>query len=296
MRFGLVGTGPWAHLAHGPGLVAAEDVELVGVWGRDPAKARELAAALGVAAYADYAALLAEVDALAFAVPPDVQASMATQAARAGKHLLLDKPIAADVPAARTLVEAVDAAGVASVVLFTDRFVGPIRDWLGDVRRTGGWRGGWMRWFSALQEADNPFGRSPWRQERGALWDIGPHAISSLTAALGPIADVTAVGGAADLVVLTFTHESGATSTATLSQFAPPAAASVELTLWGEAGLSPMPDRPDSEALPGIVATALGELIASAAGDRRHPLDVRFGLSVVELIVRAGDQLAPSAG
>ena len=29
-----VGTGPWARLAHGPGLLAADDVELVGVWGR----------------------------------------------------------------------------------------------------------------------------------------------------------------------------------------------------------------------------------------------------------------------
>lgn len=294
MRFGLVGTGPWAHLAHGPGLVAAPDVELVGVWGRDAGKAGELAADLGARPYDDYAALLADVEAVAFAVPPDVQATMATQAALAGRHLLLDKPIAADVPAAAALVEAVEEAGVASVVLFTDRFVEPIRDWLGDVRRSEGWRGGWMRWFSALQEPGNPFGGSPWRQERGALWDIGPHAISSLSAALGPIADVTAVGGAADLVVLTFTHESGATSTATLSQFAPPAAASVELVVWGEDGLSTMPDRPDSDALPGIVATALGELVASAAGDRRHPLDVRFGHEVVDLIVRAGDQLSPS--
>ena len=34
MRFGLVGTGPWARRTHGPGLKAASGVELVGVWGR----------------------------------------------------------------------------------------------------------------------------------------------------------------------------------------------------------------------------------------------------------------------
>ncbi len=39
MRFGLVGTGPWARMATGPGLAAAGEVDLVGVWGRSPAAA-----------------------------------------------------------------------------------------------------------------------------------------------------------------------------------------------------------------------------------------------------------------
>ena len=43
MRFGLFGTGPWAHLAHAPGLAAHGDVEFAGVWGRDEAKAAALA-------------------------------------------------------------------------------------------------------------------------------------------------------------------------------------------------------------------------------------------------------------
>lgn len=38
MRFGLVGTGPWAGIAHAPGLVACPEAELVGVWGRDPGR------------------------------------------------------------------------------------------------------------------------------------------------------------------------------------------------------------------------------------------------------------------
>ena len=97
MRFGLVGTGPWATMAHGPGLAAAHEVDLVGVWGRSLEKAETLAGTLGVTAYDDYDALLADVEAVAFAVPPDVQAEMALVAARAGKHLLLDKPVAMDV-------------------------------------------------------------------------------------------------------------------------------------------------------------------------------------------------------
>ena len=194
MRFGLVGTGPWAELAHGPGLGAAEGVELVGVWGRTPSRAEPLAQTLGVTAYDDYAALLADVEAVAFAVPPAVQAELALEAAAAGRHLLLDKPVATDLGAARTLLAAATEAGVSSVVFFTDRFVDATRTWIDHVRGTEGWHGAWVRWFSALQEPGNPFGASPWRHEAGGLWDTGPHALSTLTATLGPISSLTAVG------------------------------------------------------------------------------------------------------
>ena len=77
MRFGLVGTGPWATMVHGPGLLEARDADLVGVWGRSAEKAETLATSLGVTAYDDCDALLADVEAVAFAVPPDVQAELA---------------------------------------------------------------------------------------------------------------------------------------------------------------------------------------------------------------------------
>ena len=233
MRFGLVEQGPWASMAHGPGLVAAARSDLVGVWGRSRDKAESLSRTLGVTAYDDYDALLADVEAVAFAVPPDVQAEIAVVAARAGKHLLLDKPVALDVEDARAVRDAAIAAGVASVVFFTDRFVDRSRAWFDEVGSTGGWSGGWLRWFSALQLPDNPFGASPWRQEQGALWDTGPHALSTLGAALGPIVSVTAVGGEADLVTLVLGHQSGATSTVALTQFAPPAAEGFEAAVSG---------------------------------------------------------------
>jgi predicted dehydrogenase len=295
MRFGLVGTGPWAERAHGPGLVAAEGVELVGLWGRTPGRAETLAQSLGVTAYDDYAALLADVEAVAFAVPPAVQAEMALEAAAAGRHLLLDKPVATDVGAARALLAAATEAGVASVVFFTDRFVDTTRTWVDDVRATEGWRGGWVRWFSALQEPDNPFGASPWRQASGALWDTGPHALSTLTAALGPISSLTAVGGRGDEVYLTAHHESRATSTIALTQFAPPAASHFEATLWGDAGLSAMPPRPDG-AFGALLATAAEELVACAAGGEPHELDLRFGVRVVELLSEAQEQLDRAGG
>ncbi len=295
MRFGLVGTGPWAEMAHGPGLAAARSVELVGVWGRRPEPAAALAASLGTGAYDDYDALLGDVDAVAFAVPPDVQADLALTAARAGRHLLLDKPVATDVVAARRLADAVEEAGVGSVVFFTDRFVEASRRWFDDLARTGGWRGGWLRWFSALHEAGNPFGGSPWRQEHGALWDIGPHALSTLSTALGRVTRVSAVAGQGDLVTLVLTHEGGATSSATLSQFAPAAAAGYEAVVWGEAGFSTMPMRPDGSPGPQL-ARAAEELVDAVTDGRTHPMDVAFGVRVVELLADAAAQVAAETG
>jgi len=290
MRFGLIGTGPWAQRVHGPALAGAPDIDLVGVWGRSEEHASTLAAALGTRSYADLDALVADVDAVAFAVPPDVQAELAVGVATAGRHLLLEKPVATDPVRARAVRDAAAAAGVASVVFFTDRFIESQRAWFAEVQASGGWRGGWLRWLSALQTDGNPYGTSPWRREQGALWDIGPHAISTLTAALGPIEAVRATGGELDLVVLTFTHASGAASTATLSAFAPPAAIGFDAAVWGEHGVLPMPARPEAMAIEAF-RTAAQELVASAESGAPHPLDVGFGLHVVELLASAAEQV-----
>lgn len=289
MRFGLVGTGPWAGMTHGPGLLAAEDVELVGVWGRDPAKAKTLGDELGVDGYDDYAALLDRVDAVAFAVPPDVQAAMATQAAAVGKHLLLDKPVALTVEDAQELRREAEAEGVASVVFFTDRFAPPAREWFADAASTGGWRGGWTRMLASLDAPGSPYSQSQWRRQYGGLWDVAPHALSNLTLMLGPIERLTAVGGGGDLVHLVLSHEGGATSTASVSLFAPPDGTDFETGLWGEHGtrLRPMDKIPGKEAL----AIAATELVAAAETGEPHPVDLRLGVRVVELLAEAQRQL-----
>jgi predicted dehydrogenase len=291
MRFGLVGTGPWAQLTQGPGLKAAEGVELVGVWGRSEDKTTALATDLKVTAYADYAELLADVDALAFAVPPNVQASMALEAAAIGKHLLLDKPVADSLDDARALADEVTNEGIASVVFFTGRFEPETRAFFEKIQATSGWKGGWSRMLASLDAPGNPFSESPWRRERrGALWDIGPHALSNLSGLLGPIADLRAVGGEGDLVHLVLTHESGATSTASLTLSAPPEGISFETGIWGETGTAILPvgDTPAVDAF----ALAATELVAAAESGDSHPVDVAFGTRVVELLASAEAQLS----
>lgn len=295
MRFGLVGTGHWAKITHAPALASTPGAEFVAVWGRDPAAAAALAAAHGGRGYADFDAFLAEVDAVAFAVPPHVQAPLALRAAQMGKHLLLEKPVALSADDADKLVAAVEEARVASVVFFTWRFNTEIRAWLTDEQARGGWAGeGWSGgaaiWLGTSLQGDNPF-NTPWRREKGALWDLGPHLVGMLWACLGPVTEVTAVAGKADVVHLVLRHSSGVTSTVTTTQSAPEAAAGVTVFVWGEAGRSLMP----AELVDSVAAlrTAAGELIAGAAAGRvAHPCDVRFGRDITKVLTEAEARLA----
>lgn len=305
MRYGLVGTGFWARTTHAPAIASADGCTLDAVWGRNPVAAATLAADLSATPFSGpvpssrtggggFDEFLAGVDAVAFSVPPHVQAPLAIRAAQAGKHLLLEKPIALTVADAERLAEAVEAARVASVVFFTHRFAAEIRAWLTDENARGGWSGGgWSGgiavWLGDALHPDSPF-NTPWRREKGALWDIGPHVVSLLWACLGPVTSVSAVPGDDDTTHLMLRHESGASSTATVTLSAPPAAAGVNLFVWGEAGRSVLPSDPIEPV--GALRTAAAELAALAAADERqpHPCDVNFGLEVVRVLAAAQAQ------
>jgi predicted dehydrogenase len=295
MRFGLVGTGFWARITHAPALASTQGAELAAVWGRDQAAAATLAAEHGATAFDDFGAFLDGVDAVDFSVPPHVQAPLAIRAAQAGKHLLLENPVALSVADADKLAAAVAAAGVASVVFFTWRFNPEIRAWLTDEQARGGWSGdGWgggvAIWLGTSLAEGNP-SNTPWRQEKGALWDLGPHLVGMLWACLGPVAGVTAIGGKGDLTHLVLRHRSGATSTVTTAQDAPEAAAGTTVFVWGQAGRSIMPADPvDAVA---ALRTATAELIAGAAAGRlTHPCDVRFGRDITRVLAEAETQLS----
>lgn len=287
MRFGLAGTGHWARVTHAAALASTPGVELAAVWGRDAQAARSLAGEHGAVAHHGFDAFLAGVDAVAFALPPDVQAGLAVRAAAEGKHLLLEKPIATDEEGAGALTAAVRASGVASAVFFTARFRPAIRAWLAEVTARGGWHGGSALWLSAGLLADNP---SPWRIAKGGLWDVGPHAVSLLWAALGPVEQVAAVGGRADLVHLVLHHRGGASSTVTLSQSAPRPAMALEVTVWGEGGRLWMP-KGSADAV-STMRVALAELTANArSGTAAHECDAAFGGQIVRVLSAAERQL-----
>ncbi|GAA2417126.1 Gfo/Idh/MocA family oxidoreductase [Streptomyces glaucosporus] len=296
MRFGLLGTGPWAELAHGPALRDHPDVELAGVWGRRPEAAADIAERFGGRPYDDVDALLADCDAVAVALPPDIQAPLAVRAAKAGCHLLLDKPVATTVAAAREVADAAEAAGVASVVFFTLRFRPETAAWLEEQRVTGGWqlgRADWLGGIFAEGAAPSPYAASPWRREKGGLWDVGPHALSVLLPVLGDVADldgsVAAVSGAGETVQLALRHASGASSTCALGLAVAPAAAVTRVELRGTAGVVTLPER-GSDAVTAL-GHAVDALLASARTGEPHPCDIRFGVRVTEILAAAEARL-----
>ncbi|MDK3256182.1 Gfo/Idh/MocA family protein [Blastococcus capsensis] len=286
MRFGVLGTGHWAKAVHATALAAHPAAELVGVWGRDAERAEALGAEFEVPGFGDVDELLSQVDAVTLALPPDVQAPLAERAAAAGKHLLLEKPIALDVPAADRVVSAVRDAGVASVVFFTFRFQSQTSTWLTQAARTE-LAGGAGSWLGSL--AGTPFAASPWRQERGALWDIGPHALSVLVPALGPVVAVQAGAGLRDTVHLVLTHESGIASTVSLSHTVAPMSSGIEFFVHGDAGRLVL--LPDVEAPVEAFQVAVDELGAAALTGGAHPCDVAFGRDVVAVLATAAQAL-----
>jgi len=292
MKFGLVGTGHWALTTHGLGLGDHPDVELVGVWGRDFEKSTNVANELGTKAYENYDDLLNDVDAVSFAVDPVVQGELALKAAQAGKHLLLDKPVALDPDIARQIEATVREKGLGSIVFFTIRFAQADADWLATL--DGARNGGWVLFLVNAYTPGSPYANSPWRKEKGGLWDVGPHALSVLDGGLGPIVEVTAVGGEGDLAHLILKHESGATSTVTLSLTAPIESIKVEMNFWGKDGIRTMPSG-DGDAL-GAYRRALDSLLENiASGKTGHPCDVHLGTRITEILASAESQIT-SAG
>ena len=239
-RIGLLGTGPWAERTHAPALAAHPGLEFRGVWGRRPEAAAALAAAHDITAHSGEVgldALFAECDAVAFALPPDVQAPLAARAAAAGCHLLMDKPVATTVAGAREVADAAASAGVASVVFCTLRFAAGTAGWMAEQAARGGWFSAHAYWLGALYGpgAGSPYADSPWRREKGGLWDVGPHALSALIPVLGDVTDVTAVRTEPDLTHLVLRHVSGAAGSVALSLSAPKEGAGTGLEFRGRA-------------------------------------------------------------
>ncbi|MFE5512932.1 Gfo/Idh/MocA family protein [Streptomyces sp. NPDC056529] len=285
-RIGLLGTGPWAGHTHAPALAGHPDVEFSGVWGRRPEAAETLAAASGTRAYDDVDALFAASDAVALALPPDVQAPLAVRAAAAGCHVLLDKPVATTVAGAREVADAVEAAGVASVVFCTLRFAEPTASWIAERAAADGWFLGEAHWLGSLygSGSTSEYAASPWRREKGGLWDVGPHVLSVYLPILGDVTEITAAPGPGDTHHLVLRHASGASSTATLTLSAPPEAAEAALTLFGAEGRAEMPRW---NGAVDAFGAAVDALVASARTGTPHPCDARFGLRLTEILTEA---------
>src|SRR5438876_129899 len=95
LRAAIVGLGYW-----GPNLVrnllASRSWELVAVVDRDPSRLSAPQMRLAKRHVTDMTAILADVDAVIIATPPETHGSLVRQALEAGKHVLVEKPLTTD--------------------------------------------------------------------------------------------------------------------------------------------------------------------------------------------------------
>ncbi len=286
LRVGLIGAGPWAHSVHAPGLADHPGTRLAAVWARRPEAAAALADPYGATVAHDLDELLSTVDAVAFAVPPDIQAEFAIKAARQGKHLILEKPIASTVDDAERLADAVDQAGVVSLVVLTRRFAPETEEHLAQLSETGGWTGGNARWLTGAL-LDGPYSNSPWRHDRGPLDDVGPHAFDLLDAALGRITEVIAAHRSdTGLWQLVFGHEGGATSSASLAMTLPITPSIAEVSVYGAHGYRVLANRGTTAQQ--CYTNLLDDFVAMVdSGTTTHRCDVHRGLHLQRIIDQA---------
>jgi predicted dehydrogenase len=129
VRVGVIGIGNmgWHHARV---LSLIKDAELVGVADPDPTRGRLATEQFGCSWFADYAQLLQQVDAVCIAVPTLLHHRVGLACLQAGRHVLIEKPIAASQEEAEALIRAADQAGVLLQVGHIERFNPAFRELL----------------------------------------------------------------------------------------------------------------------------------------------------------------------
>jgi len=122
IHVGLIGAGNISQ-THARAAAAIPGVSVAAVHGANGAKARELAASHGAAAYDSLDAFLDHkpMDMVVIGSPSGVHAAQGVAAARRGLHVLVEKPIDVTTERADELIAAAEESGVRLGVLFQDR-------------------------------------------------------------------------------------------------------------------------------------------------------------------------------
>jgi len=206
LNFGIIGCGVIAP-THAAAIQATAGAQLVGVYDPDSEKARTLAERYDVPHFSHLAQFLElpSLDAVNICVPSGHHATVGIQAARAGKHVLVEKPLDVSLQAADALIDACASAGVKLGVISQHRFApdvvkvkaaidsglfGPLV--LGDAA---------IKWYRTQAYYDSGTWRGTWGLDGGgALMNQGIHYIDLLQWLMGPVVSVKAA-------TLTRTHQ-----------------------------------------------------------------------------------------
>lgn len=121
---GVVGAG-MAAKPHAQALNALRDrIEVRGVWRRNRAELDQFCTSYDFPAAPSYEAMLADpaIEAVLVLTPPNAREEIVAAAARAGKHVLMEKPVERTTAAAERIVASCENAGVTLGIIFQHRF------------------------------------------------------------------------------------------------------------------------------------------------------------------------------
>ena len=196
--FGIIGTGTIAAV-HADAIAMLPDARLSAVTDVAAGTAEAFAAARGCAAEPSLDALLArrDVEVACVCVPSGLHAEVGVRAAKAGKHLVVEKPIDVTLDAADRLITAAREAGVALTVISQHRFDPGVIELkrLIDDGALGALVLGEAatKWYRTQAYYDSAPWRGTWAMDGGALLNQGIHYVDLLRWCMGPPAEVTAV-------------------------------------------------------------------------------------------------------
>ena len=193
LRTGLIGCGKVGHF-HAHALKNIPESEFTAVCSRNINKARLFAEQYGVKAYSDPEEMIADsgIQSVSICTPHPAHAEAAVKAARAGAHVLVEKPLASSLEDCNAMIEAAEENHVVLGTMCQRRFYSPCqrikkaiddgkigKPVLGTVNMLG-WRD------EAYYQSDS--WRGTWKGEGGGvLVNQAPHQLDLLQWYMGPI-------------------------------------------------------------------------------------------------------------
>lgn len=249
--FGLLGCGRIAK-RHADLLStgAINGARLVSVCDSSPKAAKAFSATYGVSVASSLDEMLErrDVDAVSILTPSGLHAEQAIAVARAGKHVVVEKPMALRLDDADAMIRACDEGGVKLFVVKQNRFNLPImkareallagrfgRLVLGTVR---------VRWCRDQRYYDQSAWRGTWALDGGVLSNQASHHIDMLEWFMGDVASVHARAATAlvdieaeDIAVATLKFGNGALGVIEATTAARPKDIEGSISILGEHGM-----------------------------------------------------------
>ncbi|HEX2724009.1 MAG TPA: Gfo/Idh/MocA family oxidoreductase [Gemmatimonadaceae bacterium] len=196
-RVALVGCGRIAG-NHADAITRIDGLRIVAACDANEERARALAAPLGIPFYSSYEGMLSEVEceAVAICTPSGMHPAQGVMAARAGKHVITEKPMAISLKGADELVQACDAARVHLFVVKQNRLNAPVQllKRAVDKGRFGRLYMATCRvlWNRPQEYYDQAPWRGTWEFDGGAFMNQGSHYVDLLQWVMGPVESVMA--------------------------------------------------------------------------------------------------------